>query len=360
MIATATAEQYRRAIATLGAWQGADALIIIFVRPLLTRAEDVAEAVRGALGELPRDLPVQAVFMSERDHAAMARGGQVPTYLYPEDAARALARVMRHVSWRERPPSEPPAFPDARRDAAAGLIAKALDGGGGWLSVHDVMRLMDCYGIPVARWETAADPVAAGHVAERLGGRVALKAVGPKLLHKSELGAVRIGLEGGAEVSWAAVQMDEDLERAGVARESFVVQRMVEDGVEMIIGVVGDAFFGPVVACGAGGVQAELLKDVSARISPLTHEDASQMLRSLATFPLLTGYRGAPAVEVDALEDVLLRVSTMVDTHHEIAELDLNPVMASPDGAVAVDARVRVEPAPPPRPWPSAYAGAGG
>jgi acetate---CoA ligase (ADP-forming) len=360
MIATATAEQFRRAIATLAAWEGADALIVIFVRPLLTKAEEVAAAVRGALDELPRAVPVQAVFMSERDHAAMARGGRVPTYLYPEDAANGLARVMRHVDWRERPPSEPPAFSDVRGDEAAGLIANALDGGGGWLSVHDVMSLMDCYGIPVARWETARDPVAAGHVAERLGGRVALKAIGPDLLHKSELGAVRTALDGGAEVSWAAVQMDEDLERAGVTREAFVVQSMVEDGVEMIIGVVGDAFFGPVVACGAGGVQAELLKDVSARISPLTREDASQMLRSLATFPLLTGYRGAPAVDVDALEEVLLRISTMVDAHHEIAELDLNPVMAGPDGTVAVDARVRVEAVPPPRPWPSAYAGAGG
>jgi acetyl coenzyme A synthetase (ADP forming)-like protein len=359
MIATATAGQYRRAIATLAAWEGADALIVIFVRPLLTKAEDVAKAVREALADLPRPVPVQAVFMSERDHAAMAREGHVPTYLYPEDAARALARVMRHVHWREHPPSDPPAFDDVRSDEAAGLIAGALEGGGGWLSVEDVMTLMDCYGIPVARWEIAPDPVTAGHVADQLGGPVALKAVGPDLLHKSELGAVRTGLQGGAEVSWEAVQMDEALESAGVTREAFVVQSMVESGVEMIIGVVGDSFFGPVVACGAGGVQAELLKDVTARISPLTRDDASHMLRSLATFPLLTGYRGAPSVDVDAVEEVLLRISAMVDAHHEIAELDLNPVVASPDGAVAVDARVRVEAAPPPRPWPSAYAGAG-
>jgi acyl-CoA synthetase (NDP forming) len=134
---------------------------------------------------------------------------------------------------------------------------------------------------------------------------------------------------------------------------------MVEQGVEMIIGVVGDALFGPVIACGAGGVQAELLKDVSVRISPLSREDASEMLRSLATYPLLTGYRGAQPSDLAAVEEVLLRISAMVEAHKEIAELDLNPVFAAPDGAVAVDARVRVEAAPPPRPWPSAYAGAG-
>ena len=218
---------------------------------------------------------------------------------------------------------------------------------------------MDCYGIPVAAWELATDPVRAGHVADRLGGRVALKAVGPQLLHKSELGAVRTGLEGGAEVSWAAVEMDEALARDGVERECFVVQSMVAAGVEMIVGVVGDALFGPVVACGAGGVQAELLKDVSVRISPLSREDASEMIRSLATYPLLTGYRGSQPADVAALEDVVLRTSAMVEAHHEIAELDLNPVVAGADGAVAVDARVRVEVPPPSRPWPSAYAGAG-
>jgi acyl-CoA synthetase (NDP forming) len=222
------------------------------------------------------------------------------------------------------------------------------------------MRLLDCYGIPVAEWEVAADPVTAGHVADRLGGRVALKAVGPQILHKSELGAVRTGLDGGAETSWAAVEMDEALAKEGVERESFVVQGMVGAGAEMIIGVVGDALFGPVVACGAGGVQAELLKDVSVRISPLAAEDASEMIGSLATYPLLTGYRGAEPVDLAALEDVLLRVSAMVEAHHEIAELDLNPVVATARGAVTVDARVRVEAAAPSRPWPSAYAGAGG
>ena len=358
MIATATADQYREAIATIASWGGVDALITIFVRPLLTKAEDVATAVRAAVAELPPEMPVLAVFMSQRDHAAMAQGGHIPTYLYPEDAARALARVMRHVRWRERPDSAPPTFDDARTDEAAAIIADALGRGLEWLPMPEAMRLLDCHRIAVAEWATAADPVAAGHVADRLGGRVALKAVGPGILHKSELGAVRTGLEGAAEVSWAAVEMDEALSSAGVEREAFIVQGMMDRGVELIVGVVGDALFGPVIACGAGGVQAELLKDVAARISPLSRQDTSEMLRSLASYPLLTGYRDTPLADVAAVEDVLLRVSAMVESHREIAELDLNPIVATPDGAVAVDARVRVEAAPPQRPWPSAYAGA--
>ena len=359
MIATATADQYRQAIETIAAWDGVDSLIVIFVRPLLTKAEDVADAVRAAVAELPREMPVQAVFMSQHDHATMARDSSIPTYLYPEDAARGLARVMRHVRWRERPRSEPPAFAEARVDEAAAIIADALGRGVDWLPMPDVMRLLDCYGIPVAEWATAADPVDAGHVADRIGGEVALKALGPEILHKSELGAVRTGLEGGAEVSWAAVEMDESLSKAGVARDAFVVQSMVHRGVELIVGVVGDDLFGPVVACGAGGVQAELLRDVAARINPLSRDDASEMLRSLASYPLLTGYRDTPPADVAAVEDLLLRVSAMVEAHKEIAELDLNPVVATPDGATAVDARVRVEAAPPRRPWPSAYGGAG-
>jgi acyl-CoA synthetase (NDP forming) len=130
---------------------------------------------------------------------------------------------------------------------------------------------------------------------------------------------------------------------------------MAGEGVELLVGVVSDPVFGPVLACGAGGTQAELLGDVGVRICPITRAEATQTIRSLATFPLLTGFRGEPAADLAALEDLLVRVSAMVDSHHEIAELDLNPVIAGPDGAIAVDARIRVGTAPPPRPWPRTW-----
>ena len=119
MIATATAEDYKRAIAALAAWDGIDALIVIFIRPLLTAAADVANAVRQAANEIDRELPVQAVFMSTRDNAAMARGGGIPTHLYPEDAARALGRVMHHVRWRGQPEAKAAPLTDVRDDEAA-------------------------------------------------------------------------------------------------------------------------------------------------------------------------------------------------------------------------------------------------
>ena len=354
MIATASAEQYRRSIATLSAWDGIDALIVIFIRPLLTRAEEVAGAVRGALGEMEREIPVQAVFMSSGDREAMAGGG-VPTYLYPEDAARTLGRAMKHVRWRGRPVEEPPQLPGTRPDEAAATIARALEGEGEWIGAEAVAELLDCYGIVTPAWRIAADPAAAAHAAEALGFPVALKAQGEAILHKSDLGAVRTGLADPTEVAGAAVQIDEALAGAGLERESFLVQSMAEGGVELLVGIAADPAFGPVLALGAGGTRAELHPDVAVRICPVSAGEAAEMIRSLATFPLLTGFRGTPAADLPALEGLLLRVSAMVDAHREIAELDLNPVISGPAGATAVDARIRLRPAPAPRPWPSTW-----
>ncbi len=355
MIATASAEQYRRSIATLSAWEGIDALIVIFIRPLLTRAEEVADAVRAALGEMGRHIPVQAVFMSSGDREAMAAGGGVPTYVYPEDAARTLGRVMRHVRWRRRPAEEPRSFDDLRRDEASAVLAAALEDEGEWLNADDAAKLLDCYGIPTPPWRRAADPAGAAHAAEALGGPVALKAEGAAILHKTDLGAVRTGLADPTAVAGAAVQMDESLAAAGVERESFLVQAMVSGGVELLVGIASDPAFGPVLACGAGGTLAELQGDVAVRICPVSAGEAGEMIRSLAIYPLLTGFRGEPPADLAALEELLLRVSAMVDSHREIVELDLNPVIAGPDGAVAVDARARARPAPAPRPWPSTW-----
>ena len=138
--------------------------------------------------------------------------------------------------------------------------------------------------------------------------------------------------------------------RSGHRLEGLIVQPMVAPGVELLVGVVHDESFGPVIACGAGGTSVELLRDVSVRITPLTDLDAKEMLLSLRTFPLLNGYRGAPKCDLPAVEDVLLRLSALVEAHPEIAELDANPLVAAPDGALILDARIRVQSVPRSRP----------
>jgi acyl-CoA synthetase (NDP forming) len=245
-----------------------------------------------------------------------------------------------------------PELPDVRHDEAAALLSAALADGPGprWLAPEEVARLLACYGVPMAEWRLAGSPEEAGAAANALGGLVALKVVAPRLVHKTEAGAVRLGLAGSEAVQVAAADMAAAVAAEGYEVEGFLVQRLVGEGVELLVGVVNDASFGPVIACGAGGTAVELLKDVAVRITPLTDLDAAEMVRSLATYPLLDGYRGAPRADVAALEDLLLRVSALVEAHPTIAELDCNPVKVLPDGVVVVDARVRVEAATPPLP----------
>ncbi len=356
MIATANDEQYQRAIATLAGWEGIDALIVIFIRPLLIEAADVAAAVRAAAAELPRPIPIQAVFMSPADHAALREAATVPTHLYPEDAARALAKVVRHARWRAQPLAAPAPAPDgARPDEAAAIIAEGLATGEEWLSPEARTALLDCYGIATPAARLVADAEEAVAAAAAIGGAVALKAVGPEIVHKTEVGAVRLDLAGPAEVAGAAAEIDGALAARRIEREGFLVERMIGGSVELLVGIATDPVFGPVLACGAGGTAAELRNDLAVRVCPISTEDPAAMISSLAITPLLRGYRGSEPVDLEALERLVLAVGAIAESHRAIAELDLNPVLAGPDGAIAVDARVRLQTAAPPRPWPRTW-----
>jgi acyl-CoA synthetase (NDP forming) len=317
-------------------------------------------AGRAAVGELQarlrEGLPVEAAVANPVDMLASAPPGHYRRTLQLVAASGEVDAVIvifipplrtdpvEYGSWRRRPEGRQPELPEVRGDEAAALLAAALAEGpeSRWLGPEEVAELLACYGLPIAEWRLAGSPEAAGAAAAELGGPVALKAVGPRLVYKTEAHAVRLGLSGAGQVGRAAAELAAALAVEGYAVDGFLVQRMVGDGVELLVGVVNDASFGPVVACGAGGTAVELLKDVAVRITPLTDVDAAEMVRSLATFPLLDGYRGAPKADVAALEDLLLRVSAMVEAHPEIAELDCNPVTVLPDGAVVVDARVLV------------------
>jgi acyl-CoA synthetase (NDP forming) len=352
MIASASAEDYGRAIDAMAACEQVDAIIVIFIPPLVTLAEDVARAIRTAATRLPRPIPMLSVFMSAHGvpDELRAEGVGIPSYAFPEEAAHALARVANYGVWRNTDEGSIPRFEGCRSDEASAIIASGLADEPRWLPPEDVARVLDCYGLPLARSAFAADPEEAARAAELLGPPVALKAVSGTLVHKTDVGGVRLDLADPGEVERAAAEMGDALRDAGHEPEGFVVQEMIEGGVEMLVGVVHDPSFGPVLACGAGGVGVELTKDVSVRLAPITDKDAGEMVRSLATFPLLQGYRGSPPADVAALEEVLLRVSALVDAHPEIVEMDCNPVKVLPRGCVIVDARIRVarsDPAPP-------------
>ena len=351
MIASASAADYLRAIEIVANDSNIDALIVIFTPPLVTRAEDVAQAIVSAVKKLGGTKPIMAVFLSAQGAPEELKSPdfRIPCYAFPETAAIALARAARYREWRQRPETTAPAFADVRRDEASAVVAAALCRGDGWLTAEEIAVLMSCYGLPLVEQKVVSTAEEAGLAAEEIGGKVALKGIAPGVIHKTEVGAVRLGLEGAEHVRSAAIEMSEKLRANGQSPTGFMVQRMAQKGVEMLVGVVHDPQFGPVVACGAGGVQVELLRDVSVRLTPLSMEDASEMIRSLKTYPLLTGFRGGPVCDVAALEDTLLRVSAMVEDIPQISELDCNPLVVHERGATILDARVRirsVEPRP--------------
>jgi acetyl coenzyme A synthetase (ADP forming)-like protein len=354
MIATASAEDFGRTLRTLADSGACDAILTIFVPPLVTLAADVAVAIRDVAQSAP-DVALATVFMTSEGapDELSSDDVRVPSYAFPEDAARAIAHAARHGRWRTRPRGLVKTPEDARPAEAAAIISEELAGGGGWLAPERICALLECYGLPLLETRVVADAEQAASAAADLGVPVALKAIGRNLLHKTDAGGVRLGVDGADAVRHASAEIEEAVARAGHKLEGLIVQPMSPEGVELIVGVVHDQSFGPVIACGAGGTNAELIKDVAVRITPLTDLDAREMLRSLRTFPLLDGYRGAPPADLVAIEDVLIRVSAMVDAHPEIVELDCNPLIVLTDGASIVDARVRVEAAAPPAPVPS-------
>jgi acetate---CoA ligase (ADP-forming) len=358
LIASASAEAFAETIEAIGRSGAVDAIVALFVPPLVTEADDVAHAIRGAAAALDGRLPLLTVFMTAG--AAPAELAEppaaVPVFRYPEDAARALGRAVEHARWRARSRGEVPALDDVRRDEASAIVARALaetGGDGGWLDPLAVHRLLSCYGVPLAAEQVVHSPTAAARAAAELDGAVALKAIAPGLLHKSDVGGVALGLRGPSAVRRAAQAMRERLAQEGIALDGLLVQRMAEPGAELLVGATADPLFGPVIACGAGGRAVELLHDVAVRLAPVTDLDAREMLHELRTFPLLQGYRGEPAADLAAIEDVILRVGALAEAHPQIVELDCNPVIAGPQGAVVTDARIRVAPAAPPRPAPA-------
>jgi acetyl coenzyme A synthetase (ADP forming)-like protein len=354
MIATASPESYAEALRVVAADPAVDAVIAIYTPVMGSTPEEVAAALAEAADGLDRQVPVMAVYVSADDAPPALRAAGIPTYDFPEEAVQALARAVRYGEWRAAS-HEPAAAPaGVQPHEAASVIASALAAGETrWLGPDEIERLLGSYGIPLVESRFTTSAAAAGRAARELGGEVAVKAVAPTLVHKTEAGAVRLGLHGARQVERAARELRAGLSEQGHQLDGFLVQRMLRGGVEMLVGVVSDPQFGPVIACGAGGTTAELLKDVAVRLTPLSATDPGEMLRSLVSFPLLDGYRGAPKANVAALEDLILRLGALVENHPELAELECNPLIVTPEGAVAVDARVRVAPAPPLRPWPA-------
>ena len=308
MIASATAAQYGQAARALGKAPGIDALIVMFNTPLITRAADVAAELIGARAEIGEDVPLISVFMNREGPPSVLSQAGIPSFAFPENAARALSRSIASEERRARPAGNV-IRPDVDTGRVGRLVAAAASrASDGWLSATDAQALLDAYAISVARsvLVRTADEAAAAQAV--LGCKVAVKLAAA--IHKSNVGGLRLGVTTPVAAREAVQAIRADLESAGLGElaTEFLVQEQIESGQEMIVGVNHDPSLGPLVMVGLGGTLVEMLDDVAARIAPLTDGDIEDMLQSLKAYRLLTGYRGAPALDVAALREVLHRV----------------------------------------------------
>lgn len=337
MIASASADQYRRSIELLLADPSVDAVAVIYIPVLPTEASNVAAAIREA-AVLSHGKTILATFMSSAGVPESL--APVPSFSFPERAIHALAQVTRYAEWRAKPEGSSVKFevdvPQLRAiiDASCAIGDRWLDP----LEVDGVLRAAGI-GAPSTIFARSADD--AMEAAMSLGFPVALKAYGPALLHKSDVGGVKLNLEHEYAVVAAYEEMATSL---GDAMTGVLIQPMISGGVEMMLGATWQPSFGHVIAVGAGGTLIELMDDVAFRIHPLTNRDAREMLDAVRCSKLLSGYRGSAPADTEALLDAILRLSALLDVCPEIREIDLNPLKVMEHGLSAVDARIRVEP----------------
>jgi acetate---CoA ligase (ADP-forming) len=344
MIASATAESYRRTLEAVMADDGVDMVMAINVTPLLTRPTEVIEAMAQAAAG---DKPLVSVMMATEAFydEVRERPGLPPIYRFPEPAARALWQLHRYAAWRRRPiEGVTPTF--AVDDEAVTRLLHSVPEG--YLSSANAYRVLELYGIPVAGWRAVggdgASAEEARHAAEELGFPVVLKAEARDLVHKSDAGAVRVGLADGEAVLNAAAEMTSALAEAGHPVGGFLVQQQLGEGHEVIFGLSSDPRFGPVLMFGLGGRYVEVFNDVLFGVTPLTELEARDMVTGIRGFKLLSGVRGEPAADLDMLVEVQLRIAQLATRHPRILELDINPFFAAADrsAARAVDVRIRV------------------
>jgi acetyl coenzyme A synthetase (ADP forming)-like protein len=358
MIASATPASFERATAAVLADPGVDALLVLYVPPIVTTPSEIAEAiVRGVAAATRRadeerrpHKPVLSCFMGThgvQEGLRTLHEGHIPSYAFPESAAMALARAVRHGQWRAADEGRFITL-QVDTDRATAVLEMAAARGGGWLRPDEVSEVLDAYGIPQLPLRLAVTEDEAVAAAEEVGFPVVHKLHSDTLTHKSDVGGVALDLRNAAEVRKAWRSLRERLTAAGRLGEmqGALIQPLVREGIETILGMSRDPKFGPLVMFGLGGIYVEMLKDVSFRLAPLTDRDAREMMEEVRAFPLLKGYRGAPPADLAALESLILRVSQLSEEQPLLLEMDLNPVraLAPGRGVVAIDARLKVGP----------------
>jgi acetate---CoA ligase (ADP-forming) len=350
MIATATAESYRSAINIVLDDPNVDAAIAAFVPPLGVRQEDVAAAIVDAARNHPRT-PVIAVLMGRdglpRGRAELQEAG-VPGYIFPESAARSLAALWRYGEWLKRPVQAATTFP-VDRDRVESIVRQARAEDRDHLTEPEGYGVLEAYGIPVTPYRLVGSVDDAAVAARELGYPVVLKVVSPDIVHKTEAGGVRLNLQDESELrrEFASLVADVREARPDARTQGILVTPFHEGGRELILGMTADPTFGPILMFGLGGIYVETFKDVAFRVPPVTELEAREMMESIRSFPLLQGVRGEASIRMESVVRALQRLSQLVLDHDTFSEIDVNPFLATPEEAFAIDARIRLTPSEP-------------
>lgn len=354
LIASATPDQYAKGIEILLSANEIDALIILYMSVTVADTAGIAHGILDGIEkgrkEGAKAKPVFLSWMAEGDmeRTFHCQTETIPTYHLPETPALVLSKAAAYAEWRRQRPGMVPDFDDLDLSAVRNICANALArSGAGWLTTEETQNVLSAMRLPVQPGGVARTADEAAALANQAGYPVAVKLASHQIVHKTEVGGVRLNLTSEEVVRKAFDSMRTRLAETNQldAMEGVLVQPMVAGGVEVMVGVTDDPLFGPLIAFGLGGIHVEIFGDVQFRITPLTDRDAAEMVRGIKAYRLLTGYRGQPPADLEALEDTLLRVSRLVEEIQEISELDLNPIFALPpgQGCRIVDAKIRVE-----------------
>lgn len=345
MIASATPAGYKAALTAFLADPNIDAVVPIFIPPFGVRAEDVAEAIVSA-AQTNVAKPMLAVLMGRQglpEGRAELHAAGIPAYIFPESAARALAALNRQREWEERPAVNVVRH-DVDRDAARALVQRVRADGRTQLTQGESLALLRAYGVPVADVVAVASEDALDAAAHSVGYPLVMKLASADITHKTDVGGVRVDIGNAQELhdAWHAMMAQVRAAAPDARIDGVVLQRMITGGRETIVGVSRDPRFGALVMFGLGGVFVEVLRDVVFRVAPIDAQEARDMVRGIRGARVLEGVRGAAPADEGALIDALTRIAQLADELPEIAELDVNPLVALSDGVIAVDARVRL------------------
>jgi len=351
--AGADAEEFRGILRLLADDKDSDAVLSIFIPPVVENMESFEASIRDVAQYFWNERkPLLACFLGQRGFKSKlgSSGRFVPSYPFPEEAISALSKAVQYAEMCQKPTGKIPEFTGIKKSEARDIIGNAMTKSTQrplWMRPQEISSLLTCYGMRFVETLVARTPTEAAAAAAKIGFPVAVKLDSSTITHKSDVGGVVLGLGSGDEVKQAFNNIRVRLKKEGRLNEmqGVVVQKMINEGIEAIVGVMQDPSFGPLIMFGSGGVYAELMKDVVLRLHPISDLDAAEMIDSIKMSSLFKGFRGSPPADIEAIRDLLLRLSAMVEDIPNIAELDFNPVKVMPQGKgyYIVDARIMLK-----------------